>query len=261
MKRRYLALITAGVVLLPAGAALASATLPIPTPTPKTPPSVEVVARLNRLKTHGASEIDRRLDNLQKTFEKVTVSSQLSAGDKAAISGQLQTETSALITLKSRLSSETDLTAARQDIQSIIDEYKTYGLLYPRGRLMATTDRMLAVGNKLTQIRTDLQHKITAAKQNHKEVTKLQTALDDLRAKLADAEARYRPLPAKVLNPPADYSAAYQVLAAQRDALKVARTDLKAAREDVQTILDELKNLKDATPTPSASAVPSPAAH
>jgi DNA repair exonuclease SbcCD ATPase subunit len=261
MKRHYLALVSAGLMMLPAGVVLASATLPTPTPTPKTPPSVEVVARLNRLKTHGASEIDRRLDNLQKTFEKVTVSAQLSSGDKAAISGQLQTETSALITLKSRLSGETDLTAARQDIQSIIDDYKIYGLLYPRGRLMATADRMLAAGNKFTTLRINLQHKVTAAKLAHKDVTKLQAALDDLRAKLADAEARYRPLPAKVLSPPADYVAAYQALAAQRDALKVARTDLKVAREDVQTVLDGLANLKDATPTPSASASASPAAH
>jgi DNA repair exonuclease SbcCD ATPase subunit len=263
MNRRRLLLLIGAAALLPAGIAVASPALPTPTPKPTTAPSVEVSARLNRLKTHGASEIDRRLDNLQKTFEKVTVSSQLSSGDKKTIEGQLQSETNLLIALKSRLSAETDLTAARQDVQTIIDEYKTYGLLYPRGRLMATADRMLAAGDKYTLLRANLQRKISAAKQNHKDVTKLQAALDDLRAKLADAEARYRPLAGKVLNPPTDYVTAYQALTAQRDGLKQARTDFKAAGEDTQSIIDGLKSLKDATPapSPSASASASPAAH
>jgi hypothetical protein len=86
-----------------------------------------------------------------------------------------------------------------------------------------------------------------------------------MRAMLADAQARYQPLPAKVFDLPKDYVPAYQVLAAQRDGLKTGRADFKQMRDDAQTILIGLRNLKDPTPSPSpspsGSVSPSPAAH
>jgi hypothetical protein len=254
-------------VMAPVGVAVASPALPTPTPVPTVAPSSQQSARLNRLKTHGGSELDRRLDNLQQAAGKVTLSATVAANDKKAMQTLLQTEISTIIALKSRLSGETDLIAARQDTQSIITEYSTYGLLFPSGRLMSTADRMMAVGNKYEIVRSNLQHKISAAKRAGKDVTKLQAALDDMRAKLADVEARYQPLPSKVLNLPKDYVAAHLVLASQRDSLKIARTNFKQIRDDAQVILAGLRNLKPTTPSPSASASPgasvspSPTAH
>jgi chromosome segregation ATPase len=266
MKRPITSLIAVLItVAASVGVAVASPALPSPTPKATIAPSAEQSARLNRLKTHGGSELDRRLDNLQKTAGKITLSTKLGADDKKKIEDQLQGEINTLIALKSRMSGETDLIAARQDVQSLIAEYNVYGLLYPKGRLIATADRMIATGSTYELLRSNLQHKITAAKQAGKDVTKLQATLDDMRVKLADAKARYQPLTTKVLDLPKDYAAAYQVLAAQRDGLKTARTDFKQLRDDAQMIMEGLRNLKAATPSPSpspsASAVPSPAAH
>ena len=258
MKRIITSFITAAALSINPALALASSTLPTPTPSPVAAPSVEQSRRMNTLKAKGASEIDRRLDKLQKAADKASLISQLSKKDADNIKSQLATEIDHLTKLKTKLANDTDLASARVDIQAIIDSYRIYGLLLPKARIIAAADRFLLADNQFQTLRTQLQHKITLAKQQGKDVTALQKSLDDMRAKLAGAEPKYDGLAAKLVDlATTDYPVSYRALTDAYTGLRTARTGLSVAQADAKSILDGLGNLKAATPTPSASPSPS----
>lgn len=239
--------------------ALAADTLPSPTPTPPAVPSAQQPAKLNQIKTHGASEIDRRLSSLQSALLKLNSSAKLSVADKTTLTTQLKTESDSLTTLKSHLAADTNLAAARDDVQKIFLEYRVYALMLPKASLVSTADRFITAGQKFQDLADKLQAKVDAAKSQNKDATTLQANLDDMKAKLTSAKSRYDGLPAKVINlQPADYNANHKLLADDRDALKAARTDFKSAHDDAQLVIDGLKSLKPAKSSPSPS--PSPTA-
>jgi DNA repair exonuclease SbcCD ATPase subunit len=242
------------------GLALGSAVLPTPTPAVGVVPSAQVVAHLNRLKSHGSSEIDRRLTGLQSAIDKLALSSELSDGDMKTMKALLDGEIKRLSTIKDQLSKETDLAAARVDVQAIVNEYPVYGLVLPKARLMTEADRFEAAGKQLQQVANKLSAKISAAKTQGKETATLEKQLATLKVTLAQAKPNYDGLPARILKlQTADYPASYKGLTGYRDSLSATRTQFKSAHDTISLMIVGLKNLKAATPTPSPSASALPA--
>ncbi len=242
-------------------AALAAPTLPTPTPTPKPVSSAQQSAVLNRLKTKGAFEIDRRLTALQNVQNKTEVSTKLAAAEKEALTKQLKDEIAGLTALKTKLNSETALTSARTDIQSIWLEYRVYALLAPKARLIVVADRLAVTGEKLRVIMDKLEAKVKGAKAQGKEVADLEVELANMKTKLITAEAAYRDMVGKVINlQPGDYVNSHRILTDYRDSLKVARSDFASAQQSAKEMITGLNSLKDAVPEPSptTSASPSP---
>ncbi|HSX02964.1 MAG TPA: hypothetical protein VLI05_06690 [Candidatus Saccharimonadia bacterium] len=243
---------------------LAADILPSPTPTPGPVSSAQQSAHLNRLKTNGAAEADRRRAALQDALSKVQGSTKLDAATKKALTDQLQAEITKLTTTESKLGSETDLTSARIDAQTIFAEYGAYALLLSKAQLLAAADRLVLAGGKLQVITGHLEAKINGAQTQGKDVTAAQKRLTDLKAKLAHAKLQYDGLAAKAMPlTVADYANSHKALATEAVGLATARSDFQVALDDVNGIVSELSNLKTATPTPSPSpsASPSPAAH
>jgi hypothetical protein len=246
---------------LPLGWVAASATLPTPTPPPGTVPSAQVVAHLNRLKSHGASEVDRRLTAMQSALDKLALSSELSDTDTKTMQDQVKAEMSRLSTIKEQLSKETDLVAARVDVQAIMNEYPAYGLVLPKVRLMTEGDRFAAADKQLHQIAGKLSEKITAAKAKGKDVATLQKQLAILNANLDAAKPKYDGLAGRILKlQTADYVASHKAMSDMRDGLALTRTSFKTAHDTITQMITGLNNLKDATPTPVPSSSASPAA-
>lgn len=201
-------------------------------------------ARLNNLKTRGTAEINRRIASLNAALEKLKGSTRLTPADRDALIKQVQDELTGLAALKTKLAAQTDLQAARSDVQSIVTDYRVYALMLPKARLVASADRMTTAITKLKDLEAMLQTRLTAAESNGKDVTELKKSLTDMQAKLASATNQLNGLTAKILAvTPADTNASRTALLAHRQALATAHSDLKAARVHARTIVDGLKAL------------------
>ena len=242
-------------------AAMAAATLPTPTPVSVVAPATEQPKRLNTLKVHGASEIDRRLAALHDAHEKLKVSTKLATADKTVIIVQLESETKALSHYKDQLSAETDLGYARRDVQLVINEYAPYMLALTRGRLMASTDRTMVAADQVQTLLDKSQKALELAQVQNKDTTELTGHISRLRDVMTEARLFYQSIPTKIITTkPTDYTTDYTALTVYASNLHSARTDLRVAREEIDSIITAISILKSATPSPSPSASGSPAA-
>ena len=201
------------------------------------PTADDQATHLSNLQTRGATEIDRRITNLGAALTKLTATTKLTPSDKTALQGQINTELTALASLKTKLAADTDLATARVDVQSIVSDYRVYVLMLPKTRMVATTDRFGEVEDKLVTIDATLQAKVDAAKAAGKDTTTMQASLDDLKAKTADATSKTSGITPQLLAiAPTDYNANHAVLLTFNQTLLAAQVDLKAARDDATSV-------------------------
>jgi chromosome segregation ATPase len=234
------------VLLRTAIAAVLLAAMPITALAVTSPtPAAAAAQRLTNLKTKGAAEIDRRVANLEAALAKFADSKNLTQSDIAELSKQIQTELTNLKALKAKLAAETDIAAARADVQSIVTDYRVYALVLPKTRLVASADRFTAAETKLTALHDQLETKAKAQTSSSYSLSAAEVKLQDMSAKITDAKAKSDSLVAKLLAlQPTDYNANHTVLVAYRESLKTAQTDLKAARDDAKSVIDGLKAAK-----------------
>lgn len=217
------------------------------------PLSTTQATHLANLKSHGTTEIERRLSNLNAALTKVSATTKLTAADKTALTNQINSEISSLTALKTKLTADTDLVTARTDVQSIVNDYRVYVLLLPKTRMVASADRFTEVETQLTTLASKLQAKVDADKTAGQDVSTIQKTLDDLKAKVADAQEKSTSVIAPLLAlQPTDYNQNHAVLVNYRNSLQAAHTDVMAARDDAKTVIQELKGAK-ASSSPTAS--------
>jgi len=242
MKRRILARTMLAALLFAAIPISAVDGVAATTPAPSSLSAQAQTTRLHNLQTRGTAEIDRRVSNLNSALAKLGASTKLKTADKSALTQQVQTEVASLTALENKLVADTDLATARTDVQSIVTDYRVYVLMLPKVRLVASTDRFDVVEDKLATLNDTLQTKVNAAKSAGKDVTALQSSLDDMKAKTADATSKTSTLVAQLLAlQPTDYNANHAVLLTYRTSLTAALADVKAARDDAKSVIDGLK--------------------
>jgi len=242
--RLRLCIIAAGTIL-PLSVAMASAALPTPTPTPPAVSAADSSKHLNNLKTHGAAEADRRLALLQAVSTRLTNSTQLTETDKSALTKQINDQVTALGALKSKLASESNLTAARKDVQSIIDEYRVFGLLVAQISIVTAADRMAETQTQLQTVVTELQKKADSLKQAGKDVTDLQKSIDLAKTAIATAQQLFSKSTAQILAfKPSDYVADHKLLSSYRDGIASARDSFRITRSSIDDALATIDKLK-----------------
>ncbi len=177
---------------------------------------------------------------------------QVTDSEKTTISASIQAQITALTSLKAKIDADTDITALRADVKSVVASYRIFFLVIPQGRIIAAGDRALTISDDMITIGVKLQARISAAQTAGKDVTALNTALVDFNAKVADAKTQIAAATAKVVNLVPDQgdktvaASNKAALMAARADIKAATTDLQAARKDSKTIVQGLKafNLK-----------------
>lgn len=200
--------------------------------------------RLKLIISRGDKEIDRRLKTLNTLSVKITGAKKLSSDNKTALSNEVKNEISNLTDLKKKLDADTDLATAQADAQNIFAGYRVYALIVPKVQLVKTADDQQVAEERLTNLAAKLQTRLDDAKKKGKDTTALQTALDDLTAKTASAQAISGSVESTVINlQPADYNSNHSILSGQRDKLKTAQQDIRAALKDGQTVVNGLKKL------------------
>ena len=233
------------VTILPLGVALASPVLPSSTPAPPAVSSDDSATHVNTLKAHGIAEADRRLSLLQSVATRLTNSTQMADSDKSALAKQIDAQVASLGALKNKIATESDLTATRKDVQSIIDEYRVFGLLVAQISLVTAADRMTETQTQLQTAVTKLQKRTNNLKKAGKDTAELQKTLDKARASVNSAQPLYNKLTAQIVAfKSTDYAADYKILSGYRDNIATARDYFRIDRRcinDAITAIDKLK--------------------
>lgn len=210
--------------------------------------AIKLDAKLNQAKARGDNEIDRRIEALNKISTRIGEVKNISAGDKSALSAEIQTQVSALTALKSKLDADESTTTIKADIQSITKSYRIYALVLPQISIMAAADRINTVADLITGVSTKVQVRVNAAQTAGKDVTTLQTALADILAKATDAKVQSQAatsLVATLLPDNGDAGVAASnkaALVSARAKIKAGTADLEAARKDIKKIIEALKD-------------------
>jgi hypothetical protein len=93
--------------------------------------SLQSETSLTSVITKGGKLIDMRTKALTKLKTSIN-NSKLTADQKTALSSMIDDNITGLTQLKTKLSAETDLTAAKADVNSIFVDYRIYGVFLPK---------------------------------------------------------------------------------------------------------------------------------
>ena len=193
-------------------------------------------------------EIERRIDALTKLSARISQMQRISSNDQAVLTSNLQTQISALTTLKTKIDADTDATTLKADVKSITDSYRIFMLILPQNAMLAAEDRIVTIADAMAALGSKLSVRISAAQASSTDMTAAQAALADMQAKLADAKVQATAAQNLVLTLKPD-NGDKTIEAANKQTLKDARVkiqagqqDLVAARKDINTILKALPN-------------------
>lgn len=235
-------------LVLPAGAAPAASTgVAHNTDTASNKAAAQAAdqqARLQKIISRGNTEINRRLTTLKTLDSKISAATKLTTADAALLSSTVNSDTTALTALETKLDNETTVTAAIADAQSIFSDYRVYALVVPQVHLVKTADDQQVTEAKIASFGTKLSTRITAAQTAGKNVTALLASLSDLSSKVAAAQAISSSMEAAVIPlVPSDYNSNHSLLSGDRSQLQTAQSDIRAAVADARSIVSGLRSL------------------
>ena len=206
--------------------------------------AVKAGASIETLRAFGDCEIARRYTTLDKLSARISASKVLTSADAAALSSEVASTKSGLVSLKAQIDAETSLDAIKAEIRKIPTDYRVYLLVVPQVNLVIGADGVQAAKTKFDDVSTKLTARIAAAKAAGKDTTAAQADLAAMNAAVAQAVNLAKPLPGALLPlTPAQWNAgtAGPVIKNSRAALVQARGLLQSARKDAQACRDALK--------------------
>lgn len=201
--------------------------------------------RLKNIIAKGDQEISRRLTSLASLANKINAATKLTSSDKTTLTNEVNDTISGLNALKTKLDSDTTITAARADAQSIYTEYRVYALVAPKVNLIKVADDQQVAEQKLQTLIQKFQTRINAAKSKGKEVSALQDTLSNMTSKVTAAQGISSSIENKVIGlQPTDYNSDHALLSGDSAQLKTAHADNMAAFSDAKQIVAGLKALQ-----------------
>jgi len=201
-------------------------------------------ALCQQIQSAGAQEISMRLTSLNSAATKISQSTHLSASDKSYLSTEVSGEITGLTALQTKLAADTSLNTAISDAKSIFSDYRVYALVLPKVNLVATSDGQQTTESNLTNLATQLQAKITQDSKAGKNVSTLQTDLNNMISSVNTAQGISTSIEQKVLTlQPSDFNSNHDILTGDLAQLKTAHADNESAYADAKTIVAGLKSL------------------
>lgn len=208
------------------------------------PASAADQTKITNIKTRGDQEISRRLTTLNTLNGKINDAIRLTASDKSALQSQINAEISGLTALKTKLDADTDLATTRADAQSIVNEYRVYVLIVPKVAIIRYADSIAQTNAKLSTLAGKLQTRITDAKNAGKDVSGLQSQLDQMNQDIIAANTTASTIESKVVGlQPTDYNSDHTILSGDRDQLNAAHQQNLSALNLAKQIAASLKTL------------------
>ena len=195
----------------------------------------------------GDCEINRRFVTLDGLTYLVNHSDVLTADHKTDLltggsvnPASFSAEKSGLAALKATIDSDTTVAALRTDIGKIAPDYRVYLVVVPKTHLVAAVDGTAKASARFVPLASELQNLINQAKAAGKDVTAAQAALDDMNAKVGQANGLIAPVAGSILPlSPADWNngIAGPAFKSARQAIHSARVLLRDARQDAHHVI------------------------
>jgi len=223
--------------------------------------SASVDTKLVVSKEKANKEIDRRIAALGDINTRVQAMQKVTDAFKQNLNAAIQTQTSALATLKAKINADTDAEVIKSDIKSITQAYSVFGLFVQQARIAAMADREVVVANMMATLGAKLQARVAAAQAAGADVVALGTALTDLGAKISNANTQAQAAVSASAVLAADggdktkMAANAAALKSARANLDAAHKDLQAAQKNIQTIILGLKKINVSTAATTTTSV------
>ena len=234
--------------------------------TTTTAPTTTQSASAKKFQAHAKSlvaksekEMSTRLASLSELSTRINEMQHVSAETKAAIGATVQSTTTELNNLKTKIESDSDTKTLGADVKSITATTRVYALVEPQARILATADKAGATLDTLNTLSAKFDARIAEATKAGTDVTAVTALQADLKAKITDAQQQLQTVTTTVGGLVPDNGDAVKKTANDA-ALKTARTtlsnvtkDMKAARLDAQKIQSALKVHSKTTTTTSTT--------
>jgi len=223
--------------------------------------SITLTAAEKTAITRGNTEIDRRSAALTDLNTRIQAMQKVTDAFKQGISASITAEINTLASLKAKIDADVDLATLKADIQSITSSYRVFALVLPQGRIAAAADREVTIVSMMSTLGGKLQTRIQAAQQGGADVTAMVTALNDIAAKLQDAQTQAEAAVTVSASLTPDNGDATKMksntaaLTQARADIKTGATDLAAARKDVTSIIAGLASVKTTASASSTTQV------
>ncbi len=197
--------------------------------------------RMANLKARADLEINRRIDSLNDLSIMLGSLKRLTATQKSEFSSQLEVVSSSLFNLKTKIDADTDFATLKTDVQAVVTSYRVYAFFMPQIRIISAADAMADSASKLTDLAAKLKTRIDTASTGGTDVTTMQASLDDMNAKISDAQGLTESIGTTVVPlTPDGYPDNKVVLTTARQQLQTTINDLQTARNDAKTIITAL---------------------
>jgi hypothetical protein len=138
----------------------------------------------------GDQQIANRITALNKLSGRITDhhdKQRISDADADALQADVKTNIDGLNALKTALDAETDVKAARQDVQKIYTQFRIYAVVLPRDYRRLHLAIEVTVDKKLRSMEASTEQRINNAPANKKD--ELNKLFNDYKAQLSDAES------------------------------------------------------------------------
>ncbi len=211
---------------------------------------------LDNLKKKADRLIENRIASLNKVLTRIQNDKRLTADEKSSLSQDVQTNIDNLTSLKAKIDADTDIVTVRADAKGIITNYRIYTILEPKIRLLVIIDNLSTLDSKLSSLAPKLQDLISNLKSQGKDVSKLQTLLDDINTNLSTISTKLASNKQTVLSISA--SSNPSVFAPIRQDLAAVRSEFAQIRHDIGQMRVEFQTVIKATLNQSASSSPAP---
>lgn len=200
--------------------------------------------------------ITSRISSLNTLSTRIQNDKRLSASEKNSLSSDIQTDMSGLTALKTKIDADTDATTARNDAKQIITNYYIYAVFEPKLRLLVTINNLQTATSNIQALIPHLQSLINTYKSQGKDVTQLQTLLNDISSQLQTINTTLTKDTTTVQGISVSSKSTAQTTFTQvrQDLAQIVRTDLAKIRSDFAQMRPLFKQIivtKQVTSSPS----------
>jgi len=188
--------------------------------------------RLSKIKERGDKLITNRVNELNRLLNRISNDKRLTNEEKTSLSADIQADINGLTTLKAKIDADTDVDTAKADAKQIITNYYIYKIFVPKMRLLITIANMQALSANIGQLTPQIQNLVNTLKSAGKDVTNLQSLLDDINNQLQMINASLSTDKSKIDGVTISTQDSTSIFAQVRQDLANVRRDFAKIRKD-----------------------------
>ncbi len=200
--------------------------------------------RLTAVKQRADRMIVDRINELDRLLSRIQTDQRLSSDDKTSLSSDIQTDINGLTALKAKVDADTDLNTAKTDAKQIITSYYIYKMFVPKTRLMIIINNLQSLTQNLQAITPQIQNIINTLKSQGKDVSSLQSLLNDIdnrlqtiTSTLSTDKTEVQAVSATTTDPNSVFTQVRKDLASVRTSFAGIRNDISQMRVDFRVVI------------------------